>query len=445
VAKVILMISGLADVEVAGNQSLKNGIKYLSEFGYRIKVFTFMPENYPNLQDVRKIFNSDVEFHRLPVFLSFILNFGKGIKDLIGKRGKNFSQQRETVSNRFPGTYLREYNPVGRIFYIIFLFLLYIPIELSRVLIYSFIHKPDIIYGVNCQGAVVASLLGRLLKKPIITRFHGIAITEYDLAKWKNRVFVLDEIAGLTAKTNAVVMTNDGTKGDKILKILNVDQNKIFFWMNGLDVDNLRPSDDWNSNNFKKELGLENKKLILMTSRLATWKRVDRGIRCIYKLIKEHEMADIILLIAGNGPEKQNLENLTLDLGLKESVRFLGGIPHKEIFKYYSIADIFLSLFDISNLGNPLLEAMYFSLPIVTLDDGSTRHLLRNEYNSILVKIENSENELPIKVKMLLDDESLRKKIGQNTGETFKEKVLSWKERMELEHRLIQSLIGLNS
>ena len=71
------MVGGFSDIEIAGNQSMKNSIKFLAEFVYQIQVFTFMPEGYPNLQEPGKVFPANVEFHRLLGILSFIIKLGK--------------------------------------------------------------------------------------------------------------------------------------------------------------------------------------------------------------------------------------------------------------------------------------------------------------------------------------------------------------------------------
>lgn len=432
----IYMVSGLAEVEIAGNQSMKNTIKYLSEFGHKISIFSFLPQNYATLQNPKKIFNSDVDFHRLPAGLSYILYAGKNIKDTIGRWmwGKNEevgSAQRE------------EYNFLGRVFYIILLFLFYLPFEFARVSYYFYKKKPDIFYGLNYQGALVASLLARFYRKPIITRFYGASdIKERELLTLKNRFLCLDIICGMKSYSNAVIMTNDGTRGDKKLKLMGIDESKIHFWMNGLDIDDLVLPAGWEPDKFKEELGLKEKKIIIMISRLSKWKKVDRGINCVHKLIKEFKMNDVALIIIGEGPEMENLKKLLEKLGIKNEVIFIGGVQHREVYKYFTISDIFMTLYDISNLGNPLLEAMYFSLPIVTLDDGSTEYLLRNNYNSLLVKTDNIESELPLNVKKLLDNELLSREIGRNAKKTFEEKVISWKERMKLEDALIRKVVG---
>jgi glycosyltransferase involved in cell wall biosynthesis len=436
------MISGFSDIETAGNQSMKNGIKFLAEFGYQLKVFTFMPEDYPNLQDPEKVFPAGVEFHRLPRILSWVIRLGQKTKDFVGRQRDEARQSEEAQPFGNAGGYLREYNAMGRLFYLFFLFLLYIPVESFRVLAHSLRCRPDLVYGVNCQGAVVASLLGRLLRRPVIIRFHGVSVTEHDLARLRNRLLVLDEISGLTARADAVIVANDGTKGDKILRRLGVEEDKVRFWLNGFDRDDLVLPQGWHAGAFKRELGIEGKKVITMLSRLTTWKRVDRGIRCLHNLLKEPGGIDAVLIIAGEGPARQELEALAQELGVKESVRFLGGVPHKEVSKYYAIADVFLSLYDISNLGNPILEAMYFGLPIITIADGSTDYLLQDNHNALLIRTEDLPDELPVKVKQLLENGSLRRELGRNVKNTFNEKVLSWQERMKLEDRLIKGILG---
>lgn len=437
--KVIFMFTGLGDIEAAGNQSLKNGIKYLARLGYRVWVFTFMPSNYPNLLDPKLEFGSNVKFYRLPGMLSFVLNTGKKVKDVLGRRSNGMSRRGEVGGMQ--GHAMREYNSLGRIFYLVFLFALYIPVELARGLAFSLKCRPDVIYGVNWQGWAVGNLMGRMLGKPVITRFFGVSVTEYDLASLKSRLLMLDEIAGLKSGSDAVIVTDDGTRGDRILRLLDVPEERVRFWMNGMDMDHLALPEDWNPEGFRKTLGIDGKIVVLMVSRLSVWKRVDRGIRAVHKVVKQHGVSDVVLLIAGDGPERHGLENLASELGVEEEVRFLGGVHHGEVAKYYSAADIFMSLYDVSNLGNPLLEALYFGLPIVSLDDGSASSLLRDQYNCLLARPDNAEEELPLLLKMLVKYGPMREAIGRHARETFDDKVLSWQERVKLEDDLIRGII----
>lgn len=432
------MICGLSDVEIAGNQSLKNTVKYLAEFGHKIKVFTFMPTGYASLHDPKLLFTKNVEFYRLRQFLLSPIKLSKLVRDSIGRRKGVMSKSGEIANS---GTYLREYNALGRILFVIFLFFIYLPFEFVRVLYYSHLHKPDLLYGVNCQGAVVASLLSRLLRIPNITRYHGVAITEDELNLLKKRILILDEVIGLKLKAEAIVMTNDGTKGKRVLELLNVDPGKIHFWINGLDIDDLILPKKWNPRDFLENLGLENKKVIMMLTRLAPWKGVDKGINCMYRLIKELGIWDAVLIIVGDGPERERLESLAKKLGIQDNVLFLGEVPNKEVALYFSIADVYMNLYEVSNLGNPLLEALYFGLPVVTINDGSTSDLLIDGENALLVDFKRLEDSLPLCVKSLLEDKALRERLGSNAKSLYQSKIVSWKKRIELENRLLISVI----
>lgn len=433
--KKIFITTGLSDIEVVGNQSLRYSVRYLSQFGYKISLFSFMPQDYPNLEDPKNIINSNVELYRLPTMLSHLLWIGKKTKDSIGKLKK-----KKRINPNQALSYYEEYNWLGRISYLAIL-LIYLPVELLRVSLRCLKTKPDVFYGVNWQGALVASLLGNIFRKPVITRFHGTSVKGTDLLGFKRKMWVFDEYIAMKVSSDAVIMTNDGTQGDKILDLLNVDKKNVHFWMNGLDVDNLLLPQDWNPVALKKSLGLQGKKVLLTVSRLAGWKRVDRSIVSVHKLINKHNMTDIVLLVIGEGPERIKLEKLAESLGIKDSVRFLGGVSHKKIIEYFSIADVFLTLYDISNLCNPLLEAMYLGLPIVTIEDGSTSHLLRNGHNAFLVKMETLSEEVPERIKKLLEDEMLKDQFKHNAKTTFQREVLTWKKRMLLEDGLIRKII----
>lgn len=442
-AKRIFLISGLCGgIQVAGNQSIKNTIKYLSEFGHDVFVFSFLPENYPGLENPRNVF-PNINFYTMPRILSFIFYLGRKIKNSIGKKSK-FKETEISTSYTLAQTvrYFEEYNVFGRFSYLILSFALCLPFEILRCLYLYFRYRPDIFYGYEVQGALVSSILGRILGKPVITRFQGTClITLNDLSTLKNRILSLDSICAMKTPADAIIMANDGTMGDTVLKSLGVDERKICFWVNGLDMADLTLESGFDPEKFKAEMGLHGKKVILMLSKLKLSKRVDRGIYCMYRLFEEYDgKKDVVLLIIGDGTERVKLENLAESLKIKDSVRFLGSKPHVEVAKYYAISDIFLSLYDISNLGNPVLEALYYGLPIVTIDDGSTSHLLRDGYNAFLLKKEGIESGLHLAVKELLENEALREQMGKNASGTFAEKCLSWQERMKLEDALIRRL-----
>lgn len=429
------MVTGLYDVQTAGNQSLKNTLIWLGNSGMRIDLFSIFPNNYPTLQDPA-LFGPNVRIHRMPQWLNGLFHVAKLLKDSLG-RWKPKARHGEDDSDR-PKGYYAEYNWIGRMMHIAFTFLVCVPVQLLRAGLLAMRSKPDLLYGLNNSGALATSLLGRFLHVPVVTRFHGVTVPVEALSRWRGRLWNLDEITGLRAPCRAIVVTNDGTRGDEVLRALGVDAGRVHFWLNGFDAADLRPPEGWDGAEFRRALGLEGRCVLWMISRLAGWKRVDRGIACMADLVHRYGRRDAVVLIAGEGAKRRELEALARRLDVEPFVRFLGAVPHCEVYKYYTIADVFLSLYDVANLGNPLIEAMYFGKPIVTLDDGSTSALLADGQNAILVPPARIAEELPRRVSALLADAGLREALGKAARATFDCKVLTWQERMALEERLLR-------
>lgn len=64
---------------------------------------------------------------------------------------------------------------------------------------------------------------------------------------------------------------------------------------------------------------------------------------------------------------------------------FTGKISHELVYDYLQRADVFISLYSASNLGNPLFEAMRCGKAIITVDTGTTGSVIKNEANGILL------------------------------------------------------------
>jgi glycosyltransferase involved in cell wall biosynthesis len=93
--------------------------------------------------------------------------------------------------------------------------------------------------------------------------------------------------------------------------------------------------------NKKEKWAIGARSMIFSMCRLVDKKRVDLIVRAFAVFSKTHPNA--ILLIGGNGPEKENLQRLSSDLGIAQSVLFLGYVPDHELLDYYCSADIFVT------------------------------------------------------------------------------------------------------
>lgn len=83
-----------------------------------------------------------------------------------------------------------------------------------------------------------------------------------------------------------------------------------------------------------------------------------------------------LLLIMGSGPLEQTLKNLVAELGVADSVLFVGQVPNGR--RYFRAFDVFALTSDHEPFGMVLLEAMAADLPIICSDSGGGAEVVRD-------------------------------------------------------------------
>jgi glycosyltransferase involved in cell wall biosynthesis len=91
------------------------------------------------------------------------------------------------------------------------------------------------------------------------------------------------------------------------------------------------------------------------------------------------------LLIAGSGPEADNLQKLAQDLGLQSEVEFAGRVAAEDMPALYARAGIALNPSRVDNMPNSVLEALAAGIPVVSTNVGGVPFIVENEKNALLV------------------------------------------------------------
>lgn len=81
-----------------------------------------------------------------------------------------------------------------------------------------------------------------------------------------------------------------------------------------------------------------------------------------------------LLVIAGSGGLEEALKGLVAELGISQSVRFLGQIPHAR--RYFKAFDLFVLSSDHEPFGMVLLEAMAAGVPVACTDSGGGKEVV---------------------------------------------------------------------
>lgn len=167
--------------------------------------------------------------------------------------------------------------------------------------------------------------------------------------------------------------------------------------------------------------------IILSVGRLIDWKGTIYLINAMPDVIRKYP--DTMLIIAGSGPEHDTLIQGVKELGLKNSVAFLGVISNEELHSYYNSADVFV-LPSINKdgkteaLGVVLLEAMASGCPVIGTNVGGIPDIIIDGETGFLVP-EQDPGMLAERILQILSDENLREQFRQNGLIRVREK-FSW-------------------
>ena len=181
--------------------------------------------------------------------------------------------------------------------------------------------------------------------------------------------------------------------------------------IHGVGVDEKRyfPVSEEEKKKLRLEMGYsENQKLILCIGELLPNKNQQMAIRMMPEIVKKH--ADTVLFIAGNGAEKNNLENLIAELGLQNHVKLLGYVTNLQ--DYQHIADVCVSCSKREGLPLNIVEAMMSGTPVVATQNRGHRELIRDGESGYLVPVDDTLL-MASRVMDLLADRELFFKISQ--------------------------------
>jgi len=306
---------------------------------------------------------------------------------------------------------------------------------------------PDVIYAAEADAVLIGSLLRRLYRVPLVTRFYGVAriAAYFDPESRAFRRFGLRHAlsrAAMKCKADMIIITDDGTNGVEVMRAINPSARNIKFWKNG--VDGVHATSDAIAG-LRRTLGLGPDDRVLLTlCRLDRMKKVDRAIRAIHHL-ERRGVKHVKLVVAGDGNERADLERLAEELGVRQSIQFAGKVSHECVYDYYALADVFLSLYDHSNVGNTLLEALNAGCCIVTLKTGGTGQVITDGANGRLLEVNADEEAMAIRladvVEELLAHPERRSQLAAGAKAYARENLWTWDDRLQTELDAITQLV----
>jgi glycosyltransferase involved in cell wall biosynthesis len=177
---------------------------------------------------------------------------------------------------------------------------------------------------------------------------------------------------------------------------------------NGVNITKFKPA---KNNDLREKLGLlENDKIVLCVARLAKEKSLDFLIKTFARYAKDNPNAYFV--IAGDGPERANLQKLITDLNIDNKIFLLGMVPYQEIPQVYNGADVFIFASQTETEGMIVPEALSSGLPVLAVRDRVFEQFIESGKDGFLV--EKQEEVFNAHLDRLLKDDNLRLEMGKN-------------------------------
>jgi glycosyltransferase involved in cell wall biosynthesis len=215
--------------------------------------------------------------------------------------------------------------------------------------------RPDVVHCHNATAAIIAAFPARRagVKTVIVTR-HGLVKPPYQIRREL-------KFALASRWCDWIVAVCEGTRTN-LLAAPFAARDRIIHIYNGACPADVRAVP-------RTKRGFT----LLYVGRLAPLKDHATLLRAV-ALTRSHH-PDVQLWIVGDGPLQLSLQNLTYELGLKDSVTFFGEQP--DVSPFMLAADLFVSSSVTEGLPVSLLEAMSVGLPAVVTDVGGMGEIAR--------------------------------------------------------------------
>ncbi len=251
-------------------------------------------------------------------------------------------------------------------------------LQINTQLLAGLIRKenPEVIHAASgykgYELATMAKTLSEHFSIPWIYEvrsFHEHTWTKdafYANNSWHTKQRILRENS-LMHHSNHIVTISESMKEALIER--GMPSDKITVVPNAVNVESFKPGRK--NKKLIKKLGIDKLRVIGYISNISIREGHETLIRSMPQVIEKNN--NVILLIVGDGPQKDNLEKLVRDLEIENNVIFTGKVDHAEIQDYYRIIDLFVvprKRDYASDLVTPLkpYEAMALEIPLIVSD-----------------------------------------------------------------------------
>jgi glycosyltransferase involved in cell wall biosynthesis len=269
--------------------------------------------------------------------------------------------------------------------------------------------KPEIIHAHSAKGGVIGRIVGYLLG---ITVLYTPQAFSYLSAcnKIKRNLFLLIE-KSLTLKNSYLLASSTSEMVRAINEVKYKKENVLLF------DNSINPIENTEGLSIHKTWPVD---YICTVGRPSYQKNIELMIQVLNEVRKDKDIHLVIMGVGHHSDKLEDVKKLIDKLKLNNSVTLIDWTERENIFHIIDNSKFYISTARYEGLPYSVIEAMALSKPCVVSDCDGNRDLIQNDYNGFVLK-DDDISKFSDKIKLLLDDHSLLRKLSMNAKECFNE------------------------
>ena len=274
--------------------------------------------------------------------------------------------------------------------------------------------KIDLIHSNNFSPALAGSLISYFTKTPHITTIHDI-FSIYDKKFWKKwaaqsnisntnaRLVPFFEKLMMRFRFNCIHTVSDATKKD----IQKMGVKKPICVIPNCIQDEVQIRTEQKNYQF------------VYIGRLVFYKNIEVILHAWNIVIKK--FPDAKLVIAGDGPNKESLQELVKKLDMTQNIIFMGYVTVEQKSKLLAESNALLFPSTMEGFGLVMLESLQQNRPVITSNIPPMSDIIENNKTGFLIN-PNDEKEWAEKIISIIKDPEISNKMGREGNKVLKEK-----------------------
>ena len=271
--------------------------------------------------------------------------------------------------------------------------------------------------AINCHYLapqfVHVAFAARLAGVPLVLSVHGADVDSYAVSDWMTRLLMR-----LVVSSADRVVACSAALAKETARVFPTHSHKMSWVHNALDL---------------TRYGKQNtpavfpRPYLLCVCRHVAKKGVDTLLNA-FRIVKD-EIAGLSLVLVGDGPLLTEHKAVAMRLGVDDKVAFIGEVPVAQVAPFFAGCEVFVLPSRAEPFGIVVLEAAYYSRPIVCTRVGGLPEIVTDGVDALMVEPDDPKS-MAARILTLLRDPALAARLGEQAHRTLHERFL-WKERIE--------------